>query len=89
MEDKELKEKIKLNGREKTLFILSIFQAVFAIFCAIVEGDITWILVALPWSLLAVNHYYDPHIRKIQNEIIENQQETITLLLDLIHQKEE
>lgn len=89
MEDKELKEKIKLNGREKTLFILSIFQAVFSIFCAIVERDITWVLVALPWSLLAVNDYYNPRIRKIQDEIIKDQHKAIILLLDSIQQKEE
>ena len=87
--EKDFKEKTKLNGSEKTLLILSIFQAVFSIFCAIVEGDVKWVLVALPWCLLAINHYYEPKIRKTQNAIIENNHETIILLLDLLNKKEE
>lgn len=94
MNDKNWKEKTKLNKRNKIMITFYIIMAIFEIITAIAEKDFTWVIPALLWATLAVNEYCNTKILKgkeylidIQNEHIKIQNKMFDDMLEHINRK--
>ena len=80
MTDKEMKEKTKLDKTEKFRLLTNIFMIIFSLVVSILEKDITWIIVALLWSNIAIQELLSSKIIKQQDLLIEMQDKFIKKL---------
>lgn len=83
MTDKEMKEKTKLDKTEKFRLLTNIFMIIFSLVVSILEKDITWIIVALLWSNIAIQELLSSKIIKQQDLLIEMQDKFIKKLLEV------
>ena len=74
---KEYKEITKLNLTEKILIITLAILTIANITLFIVEDDIVYFLLFIAWLNQTVSEYFSLKTKKVQDSIIEIQQETI------------
>lgn len=79
------KEKTKLDKKNKFMITWHILMVIFSIAVAIIEKDLTWGLVALLWTDVAVMEYCNAKMLKGKEAIIDMQEDHIEVQTDIIN----
>lgn len=81
--EKNYKEITKLNLREKILIIILAILTIASITLFIVEDNIVYFLLFIAWLNQTMSEYFSLKTKKVQDNTIKIQQETICELLKL------
>lgn len=73
--NKTWKERTKLGTKTKASIIFHIIMTIFSITVAIINKELTWILVALLWANVAIMEYCDGKLLKGKDALIELHEE--------------
>lgn len=84
MDEKEWKEKTKLENKDKFMIVWHIAMVILSIVVTIVEKDLTWGLVALLWINVIAREYCDTKIIKCKEAIIDIQEKNLRIQSILI-----